>query len=175
MDSPFHPVTRVRPTLLQRLFGRQPPANALVTLIDRLRTADSVQAVRDAELDALGREYRIDIRTTFHHDLTGLYREYLVYCLTDRHLSNDELADLEHLRSLFSLDAAAIDAVHRTVARQLYLKSVDEVLADGAVSSEERAFLQRLRKDLAIPEAIADNMLDVKRSQLEAKSRKSRK
>jgi hypothetical protein len=173
--SPFHDVEPLRPTLLQRLLGRKPPANALVTLIRRLRAADSPRAVSPADMDAIGREHAVDLRRLFRPDLEGLYREYLVYCLTDSRLSTEELADLEHLRSLFGLDAGTVETVQRNVARQLYLGSVDEVLADGTVDPEEREFLRRLRTDLSIPEAVAENILEVKRRQREAREKRRRR
>lgn len=175
MTSPFRPVQPLRPTLLQRLLGRQPPANALAMLIARLRDADSPRDVSSDVVDAIGHSHGIDVRSMFRHELEGLYREYLLFCLTDRRLSHEELLDLEHLRSIFGLEPAAVEVVQRTVARQLYLKSVDDVLADGTVDPDEREFLRRLRQDLSIPESIADNILDVKRRQLEAREKKRRR
>lgn len=175
MGAPFTPVEPLRPTLLQRLLGRKPAANALVTLIDRLCEVATPRAVSAAEVDAIGKDHGVDLRRLFHEDLEGLYREYLVYCLTDRRLSTDELADLEHLRVMFGLDQAAVETVQKNVARQLYLRSVDEVLADGTVDPDEREFLLRLRQDLSIPESIAENILDVKRRQMEAREKRRRK
>jgi hypothetical protein len=175
MSSPFHPVQPLRPTLLQRLLGRQPPANALALLIMRLRESESPRAVSSDVVDAIGRAHRVELRSMFRHELEGLYRDYLLFCLMDRRLSHEELSDLEHLRSIFGLDPAAVEVVQRNVARQLYLKSVDEVLADGTVDPEEREFLRRLRQDLSIPESIAENILEVKRQQLEAREKRKRR
>jgi hypothetical protein len=174
MAAPFRRVEPLKPTLLQRLLGRKPPANALAALIERLCEAESVRAVSPAEIDTLGGAFGIDVRNLFRHDLERLYREYLVYCLTDRHLSNEELIDLEHLRTLFGLDRDTVLAVQRNIARQLYLKSVDGVLADGTVDADEREFLRRLREDLSIPESIAENILEVKKRQMEARDKKRR-
>jgi hypothetical protein len=173
--SPFHDIEPLRPTLLQRLLGRKPPANALATLIRRLRAASSPRAVSPSDVDAIGRDHGVNVRKLFRQELEGLYREYLLHCLTDRRLSTEELADLEHLRSLFGLDAETVETVQRNVARQLYLKSVDEVLADGTIDPEEREFLLRQRTDLSIPEAIAENILDVKRRQRAAREKRRRK
>lgn len=173
--SPFNHVEPLRPTLLQRLLGRKPPENALATLIRRLRAADSPRAVSPADVDAIGRDYAVDLRRLFREDLESLYRDYLIHCLTDHRLSTEELADLEHLRSLFGLDAGIVEAVQRNVARQLYLKSVDEVLADGDVDAGEREFLRRLRTNLSIPDAIAENILDVKTQQKEAREKRRRR
>lgn len=173
MDAvPFQPVEPLRPTVLQRLLGRKPPANALVALVDRLRAADSPRDVSPDVVDSLSREYGIDIRSLFRHHLEGLYRAYLLYCLTDRRLSSEELADLDHLRRLFGLDPAAVETIQRNVSRQLYLRSVDEVLADGTVDPDEREFLRRLRDDLEIPESIAENILEVKRRQMQARDKR---
>lgn len=173
--SPFRALQPVRPTLLQRLLGRQPAGNALVVLVERLRAADSPRDVTADDIATIGRYHGVEIPVLFHHQLQDLYRDYLMYCLTDRRLSEEELADLEHLRTLFGLDAATVQTIQRNVSRQIYLKSVDEVLADGTVDPAEREFLSRLQTDLSIPESIAENLLDVKRRQLQARERKRKK
>lgn len=177
MDTParFRPLPYVRPTLLQRLLGRRPAANALATLVDRLRSADSPRRVTPAEVEGIGRDFGVDIPKLFHHQLQDLYRDYLLFCLTDRRLSDDEVADLEHLRVLFDLDKPTVQTIQRNVSRRIYLKSVDEVLADGTVDPAEREFLHRLQTELSIPEAVADNLLDVKRRQMQARERKRKR
>lgn len=169
--SPFSRREPIRPTLVQRLLGRQPPHNALVAVVISFEQADSPRDVTTERMERIAGEFGVDPRATFRGDLERMYREYLVHCLVDRRLSEDEVANLEHLRTLFQLDAATCDAIHRNVARQIYLKSVVEVLADGTIDEHEREFLARLRDQLAIPEAVAENIVDMKRRQFQSRNR----
>jgi Chloroplast envelope transporter len=169
--SPFSRREPVRPTLVQRLLRRKPAGNALVDVLRSFEQADSPRDVRPVHLERIAAEYGVDPRTAFRADLERMYREYLVHCLVDRRLSEDEISSLDHLRSLFGLDATTCEAIHRNVARQIYLKSVAEVLADGAIDEDEREFLARVRDQLAIPEAVAENIVEMKRRQYESRNR----
>lgn len=171
--SPFSRREPIRPTLFQRLLRRQPPGNALVAVLHSFEVAASPADVSSARMEQIAAEYGVDPRIAFRSDLERMYREYLVHCLVDRRLSEDEVANLDHLRALFGLDANTCDAIHRNVARQIYLKSVAEVLADGTIDEDEREFLARLREQLAIPEAVAENIVDMKRRQYESRNRTS--
>ncbi len=94
-----------------------------------------------------------------------VYREYLRTCLVDHRLSDEELLDLAHLRSVLELDDRVITRVNRQVAREVYSRSVEDVIADGRIDEHERHFLLELRARLEIPEPIADNILEVKKRQ----------
>jgi len=98
-----------------------------------------------------------------------LYRAYLRYCFADHLLSEDELTDLVHLRRVLRMPDSAIEMIHRRVARDVYARSVDDVLADDRIDADERAFLLSLRERLAIPEAVADNIIEVKQRQRQAR------
>ena len=112
-----------------------------------------VEAVREICED-LG----VDLRQKYLSDRKHLYRRYLAYCLEDRELSEQENADLEHLRSLLHLAMDDVVAVHDEVAREVYGKAIQEVLADLKLDPEEETFLRRLRGELQIPEKVAERL-----------------
>ena len=88
-----------------------------------------------------------------------LYRRYLAYCLEDKALSREESADLLHLRTLLHLDDDDVLAVNDEVAREVYGKAIDEVLADLEIDTEEEAFLRRLRDELHVSEVVAESLV----------------
>lgn len=171
-SSPFRQLERRKPTWSQRLFGRKPVQNAFVELLDTLRRAASPREVTADDVARIEAAYGIDIRAMFRSELVQTYRDYMLFCLTDRRLSDDELADLAHLSKLFGFDAATCEAIHRNVARRVYLRSVNEVLADGTIDASEREFLRRLREHLEIPQSIADNILEVKERQYRSRTQR---
>jgi hypothetical protein len=166
---PFTRITPQRRTLVEWLLQRRPPGNAVVALIDTLNAADSPRRVTDDAIAAIERTYGVSFRKQFRGDLERLYREYLLFCLTDRQLSDDELADLAHLGRLLGLDSDVCDAIQRNVTRQVYLRSVAEVLADGTIDEHEREFLRRLQEQLSIPPAVAENIVDVRERQVRSR------
>ena len=170
--SPFSPLEPTKPTLAQRLLRRSPARNALIELHGMLRAASSPREVKAEAVARIERTYGVDIGASFRGELERSYREYMLFCLTDRRLSEEEVADLDHLRMLFRLDARTCEAIQRNVARQVYLRSVTDVLADGTIDAAEREFLHRLQEHLAIPESIADNILEVKEQQYRSRNRR---
>jgi Chloroplast envelope transporter len=169
--SPFSRPRPERRTLVQRLFRRTTSRNAIVDLIALFDAAGSPRDLTPADVAGIATRHGVNLQTGFRSDLERMYREFIVHCLMDRRLSADEIADIEHLRLLFGLDGATCDAIQRNVARQIYLKSVGEVLADGTIDEGERTFLAQLREQLAIPEAVAENIVEVKRRQYESRYR----
>src|SRR5687768_55109 len=98
MARPFSKMKAVRPSLVDRLLGSVPASNALVDLTNLLADAPSVQDVRAEAIGELNARYRINTISKFQSELQDLYEEYLLYSLEDRHFSDNELADLKHLK-----------------------------------------------------------------------------
>lgn len=170
MPSPFVEKRAVRLTVVERLMGRGSIDGAIVA-INNLFAKSGVRAIHAEDVDAVFDRYRITGPDRRARNLERFYREYLVFCLADRRLSDQELADLAHLREILRLDAETVDAIHRNVARQIYLRSVGEVLADGTIDAREREFLAALRDQLGVPDVIAENIEDMKERQYKSRHR----
>lgn len=162
---PFTPLLPARRTLVQRLLRRRPRENAVVEINNLLANADHVRDVQHEHIVRILEEHR----TTLDGPLAGrferIYRDYLAYCLEDRHLSGDELADLAWLQKLLDIPALATAAIHEHVSRQLYRCSVSEMLDDGVIDAREREFLGRLQQELAISGRAAHRILEAKMQQ----------
>jgi len=167
---PFLPLTQARPRLLDRVLRRRPAANAYVELNNLLAGARDLHDIEESDVERICRAYAIDVRGAFGARCRQLYRDYLTWCLTDRRLHDDELSNLAHLATLLRLDATTTSGIHRSVTRTVYLRTVEEVLADGDISEAEREFLARLGDQLDIPEGSAENMLEMRRRQIERRN-----
>ena len=126
----------------------------LLANCQRLRDV-TVQAV-----DTVCDDHGVALERRFASDRKHLYRRYLAFCLEDKVLTEEENADLEHLRALLHLQIHDVEAIHDEVAREVYGKAVAEVLADLEVSPEEDAFLRRLRGELHLSEAVTADLLE---------------
>jgi len=164
---PFLSLEQDRPGLLDRMLRRKPATHAFIELNNLFAGAGDPRAITEADVERICAGYGFDVRRTFAARCQKLYRDYLSWCLTDKRLSDDELANLSHLAALLRLDTTTTTAIQHAVTRSIYLRSVEDVLEDGVTSDAERAFLQRLSEQLRIPPATADNLYDMRRRQIE--------
>lgn len=156
------------------------PARGFRTLLGRMRPDPQAEAIAEVRTLLAAADRLRDLPTDAaalaaarHHVALAsindarhtLYREYLRYCLADRHLSEEEMNELAHLRALLRIDAADADLTYRRLAREIYSRTVEEVLADARIDEDERAFLENLRAELSLPDAIAENIEEMKVSQ----------
>jgi hypothetical protein len=155
---PFMPLPHAEPTLWQRLLHRRPRENAFVEVNNLLAAAPSVRAIDATDVQRICRLHRVELRGPIAGRFERLYRDYLLYCLEDRHLSDDELADLQHLRVVLRIGSEAALAIHEYAARHVYSRSVGDVLADGIIDEDERAFLSALQRTLSIGPRTADRI-----------------
>lgn len=160
MVEPFRTVPVPRRTLLDRLLQRPAAEQALAELTNLLAHTGDVTTVGPRNLDALRDRHGVDPRIVHAPQLRRLYREFLEYCLADRHLSESELEALGHLRALFRLPDSVVRRVHEETARQVYGATVNEAVADGRITAEERLFLHELQQRLTLPPAIAQRIID---------------
>jgi hypothetical protein len=132
--------------------------NVFEGIEDLLARAEGVRTVAGKAVQGVCANFGVDLRHKYLSDRKHLYRRYLAHCLEDRELSEEENADLEHLRSLLHLAMDDVVSVHDEVAREVYGRAVQEVLADLKLDPEEEAFLRRLRGDLRISEEVAERL-----------------
>jgi flavin-binding protein dodecin len=126
---------------------------------DLFARAEGVRDVGAEAIRGVCEDLGVDLRQKYLSDRKHLYRRYLAYCLEDQELSEQENADLEHLRRLLHLAMDDVVAVHDEVAREVYGKAIQEVLADLKLDPEEEVFLRRLRGELHLPEKVAAKLL----------------
>ncbi|HUF49329.1 MAG TPA: hypothetical protein VMN60_00760 [Longimicrobiales bacterium] len=162
--TPFVLLEPVPATLWQRLLRRKPRENAVVEINNRFARAAHVRDVTLSDIYGICQDHRADLSVVGGR-LERLYRDYLTHCLTDRQLSAEELADLAHLKAVLRIGDETAARIHDYAARQIYARSVGEVLADGVIDEAEREFLRALQRDLSIPGRVADRIVDAKRRQ----------
>lgn len=156
---------------IRRLLGRRHPANALVELRKLLAEVPSLAEVDPGQVAEIEERFGLELARDFPGEVQGLYRDFVAYCLADRRFSDEELGNARHLAVLLGLPGEVCELIHRKVAREAYLRSIEEVMADGNVDPEERKFLRELQAHLQIPEEVARNMEEVRRRQLRSRGR----
>ena len=156
MTKPFE--RRPAETGLRRLAGNR--RACIREIEDLLAQAESVRDVTPEQVSGIATQYGVDIRTRLGTARRELYRRLLEHCLADQELSEEETADVEHLRRVLLLADTDAAEVHDQVARAVYGQAIDQVLADHRLDPEEAEFLRRLGGALALPDAEQDHLYD---------------
>jgi dodecin len=159
MAEPFRTEPATGSGGFSRLLGSRARAAAARDVEALLAAADRVTSVGADEIRAAAAEHEVDVARHLRTACRSLYRRYLEHCFVDRKLSDDEAADLAHLRSALRLDEDECAKVHAEVAKALYGTAIEEALGDMRLEPEEEAFLERLRSDLRLEEEAAGRAL----------------
>ncbi len=159
MAEPFQRRSAGGEGFFSRLFGGGAKGNTMREVEQLLAQAERVGDVTPERVSQVAATHGVDLRTQLRKPRRSLYRRFLKHCLTDNALSEQENADLAHLRSILKLQNEDAVQVHDAVARFVYGKAIEQVLEDQRLDRKEEAFLKRLRDDLQIDEPLAQEML----------------
>lgn len=138
--------------LFQKLVGSEPKANAFAELNNALADAQSVRAVSLDAVQELNARYGINLHRKFERELKEMYRSFLLFCLSDRQFTQEEVEDLWHIKTLFGISDEDHEGIYQEVAVETYKQTLEEVLADSKFTEEEKDRLEQLSAYLKIPE-----------------------
>jgi flavin-binding protein dodecin len=146
--------------LLSRVTGRRSRAETVRALESLLAEAERVADVTSEHVAAVGERHGIDLDAQLRTARRNLYRRFMEHCLDDFELSELELEDLRHLKTVLHLSDADVDHIQNRVTREVYGCAVETVLEDSQVDDEEKSFLKRLRDDLNVSDFHASQMFE---------------
>ena len=142
-----------------RLFGRKRTA-ALNEIEQLLAGCAELRQVSAEDVAQAAAKHGVTLDRKYRGACRDLYRRLLKQCLDDHELTENERADLAHLKTILGLEREDITAVHEQTARTVYGKAVEHVLEDHKVDQEEADFLRCLREELELPERVADSLYE---------------
>jgi hypothetical protein len=155
---PFFVVPLKKTTTLQRLLGRFPSDNAVIEF-NNLLALTPILDIDKHDVTYLDVKYRqTNLWKTYKRNAQEFYAVLLAYCLRDKHLDDQELADLNQLRHLVRLTEEDVVEMHHIVGQELYRRSFKEIIADGTISQEEIDFLEKLAAQVELPISITDQI-----------------
>ncbi|SFF03004.1 hypothetical protein [Spirosoma endophyticum] len=158
MIVPVFEVSSLLPrSFMQRLLNQHPLENAIIEL-NNLLASMPVRSISAADINSIERKYNLTLLDTFTLNLEEFYTVYLNYALQDRRLSEEASADLSHLQILLQLPPQTIKLLQERIGEVIYRQSIEEVINDGVVTSEEHQFLQRLQQTLSLPSDLANKI-----------------
>lgn len=160
-QTAFQPTPLKKPSFLQGILGRQPRMNAIIEMNNLLaeRPVSDISIIEAAEVFG---KYRVNPGRHLLEERLDLYRQYLRHCLDDRLMTDREAEDLHHLRELLALAPEQAETAHHAVAAETMRVALEEVLKPD-LDQEQVDFIQRIDKDLRLPEELAQKIIDEKR------------
>jgi flavin-binding protein dodecin len=159
MAEPFQTSDPDESGLIGRVFGSRARGAASRDIEALLAAAARVTDVSAEQVRAAGSEHAVDVTRHLRAPCLVMYRRYLEHCFVDRKLTDDEVEDLAHLRTILCLEDSACVPLHDEVAMALYGAAVDEALEDHRLEPQEEEFLSHLRANLRLQEDTADQAL----------------
>jgi len=159
-SPPFtRPAQQEKKGFFVKMFGGESRHAAIAELTNALCDFPTVRELPADLLDLIGAKHQIKFREHCREELKQFYRQAVANYLCDDRLSDDERADLEHLRTVLNLSNFEAASVHEGIAKESYRTAVERALSDGAVTSEEKRSLKSLETDLGLSESTTREML----------------
>ncbi|MGB4267820.1 MAG: hypothetical protein WBK20_01430 [Spirochaetota bacterium] len=146
-----------KPSFFYRIFGVLPKKYALLELQHYLNE----QGIHNAKVEdiiAIEDRYKIRFLKSFKKEIFKIYKANLEKYLSDRKLDNDEIENLNKLKSIFKLNDNDVKKITDEVSMKIYQEEVAKALQDGKLDSKEKMFLEKIKKELQLPDDIANNI-----------------
>lgn len=154
MQQVFKEKTLINPSFLQRIFNKQPKANAIIEINNTLSN-NNLFDVNIDNIQTIAEKYKVNINKKFKKEMIQLYSSYLEHCLIDRNLSENEIKELKHLKSLLNLNDIETKNVYDEITNKIYKEEIDKAIADGRLDEKEKAFLNNIEINLQLPKDLA--------------------
>jgi hypothetical protein len=150
-------VIDLQPTgFLANLLGRRPKENAFLE-IHNVVASLPIYHISEEALTACLSRYGIT-QEEAKSRLLNIYSQVLEHFIKDLSISDDEVAQLRHLATIFKLSSAEVSQIHTELVYPHYEKAVRHALGDRHLSNDERAALDHLCRKLRIPESAANEI-----------------
>ncbi len=164
MAEPFVHKLLKQTTFLNRLLKRYPKENIGIEINNALAKVPAVNNLRPEIIDNALQKHRCHQIPS--REMEAVYRQYAEFCVKDKHLSDEELKGLEHLKNLLGLSEAVAQKIMEEAAGAVYQNELLDVLSDKDISDDERAFLEKLQNDLLLTKEIEQKLSDKARGAL---------
>lgn len=147
-EKPF-----TKPTYFQRLLKIKPKINAIIEINNKLAQSRLLDVSID-EIQTVADKYKVKINKEFETELLQFYASYLEHCFIDRFLSENEINELKHLKSLFNLSDTEVKNIHEEITAKVYREEIDKAIKDERLDENERAFIDKIKNSLQLPDDI---------------------
>ncbi len=150
-----------KPGWIEKIFNKMPHENALIRINNLLADAEkNIQQISIDNIVDIGNTYRVDLKKNFKEERKSLYRQYLLHCLEDNHLDQEEIKTLRHLKNILMLNEKEVSQLMNNETQIAYEEQVKDAMRDGKLTGEEKKKLEKLKENLLISESVANEIYD---------------
>ena len=153
----FREVPLLGQSLMQKLLKQLPEENAVIEL-NNLLANNLVKDVSIEDINALSNKYRINLVEKFSLNLEEFYAVSLNFFLKDKHLSTEEISDLNYMKQIFELNDKNVSNIHTKIGEEIFKDHLVNIVVKGRVTNEERDDLIELEKTLKLPKNVANEI-----------------
>lgn len=157
MDKLYKTKELSQPTFFQRTFKKFPVENAIIE-VNNLLAKRPIKEIKIEEIEAISEKYKVDLHIEFAEKLKELYSIYLMECLSDNSISEQELDELNYLKKLLHLQDYEVEILHNKLAGEIYKTHYNDVMIDGKIFDSEKEYLEKLQKNLRLSENQAEEI-----------------
>ena len=154
--NPFKTEAVPKGFIFKKYLKKEKIKKAFIEINNLFANNDNVRNISPESINNIFYKNKIKkIPAKYQEKLADFYRVYLSYCLYDKYLSEEEISDLLYIKNLLSLKDDEIDKINKIEVEATYKKAIDEVLTDGSINQDEKDFLDKLEKNLKLPDELA--------------------
>lgn len=137
----------ISPSLFQKIFKIVPKINFFIELENLLaENENDILSVSPADVENLKIKYKIK-NGSFKVERQTLLEKYLVFCVSDNRLSDNEKKCLSFLCRLLGLDEDFLSSRISDFGSSIYRAKVQDVISDDKLTDSERDALKTIRSE----------------------------
>lgn len=145
------------PNIFHKLFKTNPKINAIIEINNLLGTT-YLRDINVKDIQGICTRYKTNLRGNILENVKELYTRYLEECLKDYLLSNEDCGNLAHLTQLLLLQEKEVTELHNKFAGEIYKRIYDETLSGSKLGKYNEEYVDKLQKDIRLPDEIADKI-----------------
>lgn len=151
----FQTIQLKKTSVLQKIFKQKPEENAIIR-VNNLLAMKQIRDIQPADIAAIEKEYEVKLAVQFVLNLEEFYAVYLGFSLRKNTLSDDDIADLAHLKVLFKLSDKSVESLHIRLGEKIFRTAFSKAIADGRLGDQKENTLAVLGHRIGIPKRIID-------------------
>ncbi len=152
---PFQPAEPARPGVMEWLTGSARRENVRIALHNAIAGAGRIRDLPDTALADVAAAAGLKLDGELADDCAWLYRLYLAHFMGGPTPAPEGPDELLHLRALLRLKDTVVNDAHAKIGGELYRARVADATKDRTIDADEKAALDALQGQLALPDAVA--------------------
>ncbi len=145
---------------IDKILKKTPKENAIIEINNLfVKNEDNLTAVKLEDINLIADKYKVNINNKFKNLRIDLFRQYIIHCLQDLKIDEEEITTFQHLKKILYLTDLEIKQVIDFETKNIYHQHVKESVSNGILTDDEKTTLQKLKKNLLISDEDSENMI----------------